>query len=249
MNDFLTGLQFLTRIRIANQNEWTPESFGRSVPYFPLVGGVIGMIVIAINYLLDSYLPSMGIYTPPHVLTAILTAAPIVITGGLHCDGFMDTVDGIFSGRSRDRILEIMKDSRVGANGVTAFVVLIMLKWSLIADITPNLLPLALFAAPVIGRMAMVLGIVSFPYARSEGMGKAFAQYAGKKSLLLAAIFTMLLVVPLGSAAIISGIAALAIAYVLFYRISLVLTGLTGDVYGAITEITEVLVLLVFLFA
>lgn len=249
MKDFLTGLQFLTRIRVANQTEWTPESFGRSVKYFPLVGGVIGMILIAINHLLDGYLPLMGIYTPPHVLTAILTAAPIIITGGLHCDGFMDTIDGLFSGRSRERILEIMKDSRVGANGVTAFIVLIMLKWSLIADIPSTMLPLALFAAPVIGRLAMTLGIILFPYARSEGMGKAFAQYADKKSLYIAAVFTLLLIVPLGKQAIVSCVVAVLTAYVFFYRITFVLGGLTGDIYGAIAEITEVLVLLVFLFA
>lgn len=207
------------------------------------------MILIAVHYLLDGYLPLQGIYTPPHVLTVVLTILPILITGGLHCDGFMDTVDGLFSGRSRERMLEIMKDSRVGAHGVTAFVLLIMLRWSLIADIQPVMLPLALFAAPVVGRLAMALGIILFPYARPEGIGKAFAQYADKKSLCIAAVFTLLLVVPLGSQAIISCLIVLFIAYLGFCRITHILGGLTGDIYGAATEVAEILVLLIFLFA
>lgn len=248
MQNFITGLQFLTRIRIAGQSQWQPESFGRSVKYFPLVGGVIGVILVALNYIIDGYLPVLGVYLPPHVFATLLTAVPIFITGGLHCDGFMDTMDGLFSGRSRERQLEIMKDSRVGANGVTAFVLLILLKWSLIADIAPTLIPLALFAMPVLGRFAMVIAITSFPYARPEGMGKAFAQYAGKTSLILAALFVLLLIVPLGKQAIISG-GVVVLFTILFARyVTGILGGLTGDIYGAITEIAEILVLTVFLF-
>ena len=248
MQNFITGLQFLTRIRVVGQSEWNPESFGRSVKFFPLVGGVIGVILVALNYIVDGYLPVLGVYLPPHVLATLLTAMPILITGGLHCDGFMDTMDGLFSGRSRERMLEIMKDSRVGANGVTAFVLLLLLKWSLIVDIAPTLLPLALFSMPVLGRLAMVVAITIFPYARPEGMGKAFAQNAGKTSLLIALFFAMLLIVPLGLQAILSG-AAVIIFTLLFARyVTSILGGLTGDIYGAITEITEILVLTFFLF-
>ncbi|MDD4600268.1 Adenosylcobinamide-GDP ribazoletransferase [bioreactor metagenome] len=247
MHEFITGLQFLTRIKVTNQSEWLPDSFGRSVKFFPLIGAVIGMLLVAINYIIDCYLPELGIYCPPHVLATILTAAPILITGGLHCDGFMDTMDGIFSGRSRERKLEIMKDSRVGANGVTAFTLLILLKWSLLTDIAPSVLPLALFSMPVLGRFAMVIGITVFPYARPDGMGKAFAQHAGRTTLVIAALLTLILIIPLGKLALLGGVAVIVFALLFAKYATKMLGGLTGDVYGAMTELAEILVLVTFL--
>ncbi|MGI6091394.1 MAG: adenosylcobinamide-GDP ribazoletransferase [Veillonellaceae bacterium] len=248
MNDFITGLQFLTRIKIADQSDWMPDSFGRSVKFFPVIGAIIGMILVAVNYIIDGWLPAIGFYMPPHVLATILTAVPILLTGGLHCDGFMDTMDGIFSGRSKERKLEIMKDSRVGANGVTTFILLILLKWSLITDIAPSLLPLALFSMPVLGRFAMVIGITAFPYAKPDGIGKAFAQHANSRSLIIAAIFTILLLIPLGKQALLSFAAVVVFTVVFAKYLTKILGGLTGDVYGAVTELTEVIVLLMFLF-
>ena len=80
VHDFLTGLQFLTRINLARQTSWSPESFGRSVRYFPLVGVIIGMILASLNLLASSYLPST-------VLAALLITLEIILTGGLHGDG------------------------------------------------------------------------------------------------------------------------------------------------------------------
>jgi adenosylcobinamide-GDP ribazoletransferase len=248
MQDFITGLQFLTRIRIINQTEWSPERFGRSVKYFPLVGAVLGLLLSFCAHLLLSLLPSIGIYIPPHVIAAILLILAIILSGGLQCDGFMDTMDGIFSGRSRERMLEIMKDSRIGANGVMAFTLLVLIKWSLLLDISPMNLPLALFVMPIFGRLAMVIGITLFPYARPDGIGKAFALYANRKSLLVALILTVLLILPLSSKAMIGlGLTGLA-AYLASSYVTRILGGLTGDVYGALTEIIELLVLFVFLF-
>ncbi len=248
MQDFITGLQFLTRIRIARQTEWSPESFGRSVKFFPLIGGILGMVLLACYHVMEGYLPLLGVYLPPHVLTTLLVMATIVLTGGLHCDGFMDTMDGIFSGRSRERMLEIMKDSRVGANGVVAFMLYILLKWSLLIDVSPVSLPTALFVMPVVARLAMVIGITTFPYARPEGIGKAFAQYADSRTLLIAAAFTLLLIVPLGKQAIICSIVGILFAMGFARYVTKLLGGLTGDVYGAITDLTELVVLLVYLF-
>jgi len=248
MKDFFIGLQFLTRIRLITQTEWSLESFGKSVKYFPLIGLVIGSILSLFAYFFIFYLPTQSILIPNHVITTALLILSIFITGGLHCDGFMDTMDGVFSGRSRDRMLEIMKDSRVGANGVTAFTMLFLSKWSLLLDMPPENLVTALFVMPIISRLGMVMGITLFPYARPDGMGKAFAQYADKKSLMIAILSTFIFVVPLGIISIISMI-IVAIFTILFCKyITNVLGGLTGDVYGALTELSEVLVLVVFLF-
>ena len=239
MKDFFTGLQFLTRIRLVEQNDWSPDSFGRSVKYFTLIGAIIGLILAGLNYVLSQFLPS-------HVLAAVLIIAEIVLTGGLHCDGFMDTADGVFSGRSRERMLEIMKDSRVGANGVVAFGLLLLLKYSLIIDMTPTMLFAALITMPVAGRMAMVISIASFSYARPEGMGKAFAQYAGRATLGVTAVVAIAVVAALGIRASISAGGAVVAGILAARYLATILGGLTGDTYGAVTELTELAVLLLF---
>lgn len=239
MKDFFTGLQFLTRIRLVDQTDWSPDSFGRSVKYFTLIGAIIGLILAGMNYILSQFLPS-------HVLAAVIIIVEIVLTGGLHCDGFMDTADGVFSGRSRERMLEIMKDSRVGSNGVVAFGLLLLLKYSLIIDMTPTMLFTALITMPVAGRMVMVISVTSFPYARPEGMGKAFAQYANRTTLCITAVVAGAVVVPLGiQAAICAGGAVVAGILTARYFAN-ILGGLTGDTYGAVTELTEVAALLLF---
>lgn len=246
MNEFLVGLQFLTRIRFVSQSDWTAESFGKSVKYFPLVGAVLGAILAGCAYLFYSLLPSVGFVFPAHIAASLLLLLSVLLTGGLHCDGFMDTMDGVFSGRSRERMLEIMKDSRVGANGVMSFTLLALCKWSLLLDLSPAEAVTALFVTPLISRTAMVMGITLFPYARPEGMGKAFAQYADKRSLLVASFLAILFVVPSGLLAM-CGMAFVAVFAAIFCRfITKVLGGLTGDVYGALTELSELLVLAIF---
>jgi len=91
---FLVGLQFLTRISLVTQEEWKLEDFGRSVKYFPLIGTVLGLVYAGFAYLLLQLLPGYGIKLPHHLTTAFLLILPPLMTGGLHCDGFMDTMTG-----------------------------------------------------------------------------------------------------------------------------------------------------------
>lgn len=268
MRAFFIGLQFLTRISIVEQKDWCEKDFADSVRYFPLIGLVLGIIYTAFAALLMSFLPQNGILLPHHVVAAILLILPILLTGGLHCDGFMDTMDGLFSGRSRERMLEIMKDSRVGANGVFAFVLLMIFDWSILLDLLQSawLFP-ALFAMPIISRLMMVVAISAFPYARPVGMGKAFKD-GGTKSVLYGAFFyTLILVffpgvaadflgiIPLDAAGLSSWLLSMtavifaALLFTIFFASYATrhLGGLTGDVYGAITTLTETLVLLSFL--
>lgn len=235
-NDFFTALQFLTRLKIVRQTAWSMEGFGRSVKYFPVVGAVIGCFLVTTAFYLKKFFPA-------HAAAALLVVTGIVITGGLHCDGFMDTVDGIFSGRTRKKMLEIMKDSRIGANGAAGFFCLLLCRWSLYLDMPFSKLLAAVFIAPVIGRQAMVMAITCFPYARPAGIGKAFAEFADKKSLLVAAGFSLAAVLPWGLPAAVGLSTGLAVAVLAAYYISRLLGGLTGDVYGALTELTEVVVL------
>ena len=101
MNNFFVGLQFLTSLKIVKQTEWSLESFGKSVKYFPLIGAVLGIIMASFYFIAIKYLPLVHIYLSHNFLAILLFTLSIILTGALHCDGFMDTADGVFSGRSK----------------------------------------------------------------------------------------------------------------------------------------------------
>lgn len=240
MNSFLIGLQFLTRIHLVKQTVWTAEDFGRSTRFFPLVGLVLGICYAFAAWLL---LYTLGMRS---LTAALLLILPLLLTGGLHADGFMDTADGVFSGRERARKLEIMKDSRVGAFGVVSFVMLMFVQFALLSDMAWPLLVPALFVMPIIGRLAMVLAVACFPYAREDGMGKTFADMADRSTVVIAALTTAVLVLPWGVLATAALVVGTLFAFLFCRMMTNILGGVTGDVYGAATVLTETLVLAVF---
>ncbi len=235
MKSFITALQFLTRIRLVSQPDLTIEDFGRSVRCFTLVGLVLGSIQFLIGSVLISFL---GI---SYVTAAIFVLLPILLTGGLHCDGFMDTVDGLFSGRSRERMLDIMKDSRTGSFGVVAFGCCLLLDFALVLDLgaAPTVLLVALFVLPVFGRMAMVLAVAAFPYARPEGMGKAFHELAGQGTVAFAGAVAIVCAAPWGPGTLLALAVAILFGLAFDRYAAGRLGGLTGDLYGATEKLTE----------
>lgn len=239
IDDFLTGLQFLTGLRLTDRTKWSENAFGRSVGYFPLVGLIIGAFLAGFYYLAISLIPKA-------VLAVLVIILAVILTGGLHCDGLMDTADGIFSGRNRERILEIMKDSRIGSNGVIAFVLIVLLKLSVIITLEINEAIILLLLMPVVGRMAMVIVIMIFPYARPEGTGRVFAERADRYALALAFCTTLLI---FGATnyllAWIGLFGALIFAIFFGYYVYRLIGGLTGDVYGAVTEVAETIFILI----
>ena len=253
LDNFFIGLQFLTRISIVKQTIWTEESFGRSVKFFPAVGAVLGfsyaVIVFLLNLIFGDNLSMLK--------GAVVLISMVVLTGAIHCDGFMDTFDGLFSGRDRDRILEIMKDSRVGAFGVVSFVMLSISEFATLTELARlslQTLIAAIYSAPIIGRMMMVITIGSFPYARPEGMGKAFAKYTTQSTMIFAMVETLLLLSPLvfWSSTLIKSVSLsliLSLSFTLYFGKFAIkkIGGVTGDIYGAVTTIVELLVLLSFL--
>ena len=127
IRDFFTCLEFLTRIRVTKREEWFPDDFARSVPFFPWTGLVMGVLQWG-ALVVGLWLQLSGL-----LLGIFLTLTELFFLGTLMYDGFMDTCDGIFSGRTRARKLEIMQDSHVGANAVLGAVLLILGKVSLFA--------------------------------------------------------------------------------------------------------------------
>ena len=253
MESFLIGLQFLTRIFIIKQSVWTEKSFGESVKYFPLVGAVLGIfyatIIFALNFLTAGNLPTFT--------GATGFALMIILTGGIHCDGLMDSADGLFSGREREKILQIMKDSRAGAFGVVSLVLVAAIEISTLAELARLSiwwLCAAIYSAPIIGRLMMVVTIGAFPYARAEGMGKAFAQFTTRRTIIFAAGEAILLLLPLIFVSEIFFLSAAAASLVaLFVTIKFArfstekIGGVTGDIYGAVTILAEMFALITFL--
>lgn len=240
MNSFLIALQFLTRINLVKQSSWSMENFGKSVVCFPLVGLCIGFLMYGVYYALNDYLEMQ-------LLALILVIFEFLLTGGLHADGFMDTCDGIFSGRDRERKLEIMKDSCVGSNAVVGFVFLTLLKWQLIYHLPEDGMFMALVAMPLLSRYSMTLSIKLFVYARPEGMGKAFAEFSPAQTVAFTTAMTI------GAAAffdlfyfVFLGITVLSNLWLNRF-ITKELGGTTGDTYGFVCEVSELIFLLAFI--
>ncbi|WP_068615497.1 adenosylcobinamide-GDP ribazoletransferase [Paenibacillus tuaregi] len=266
---FLAAFQFLSRFPVRTELDFTPELLKRSTRYYPMVGAAIGVVLSLISCLLAQVLPGL-------VSAVIVLIVWVYLTGGLHLDGWMDTADGLLSYRSRDKMLEIMKDSRVGAMGVIACVLLLLLKTALIASLLEQAaLPAALLTAPLWSRWFMVYAMAAWPQARGpEGLAGRFggmryksALLAGLWALVLSAAGLGLCVfigygagldldlgsgsssgsgwIKLGILWIVLPLAAWSVGTYVSSRISRKLGGLTGDVYGALNEGLEVLLLLI----
>jgi adenosylcobinamide-GDP ribazoletransferase len=208
------------------------------VGYFPLVGVLIGGLLVGFDYLLAFFLP-------PNVTAALVLTGWILCTGALHLDGLLDSCDGLFGGRTPADRLRILRDERVGAFAVIGAVLLLLVKFQALAALSHR--SAALCLAPVLGRWGMAVAVVAFPYARTEGLGRALKDHARCNQVLLASAIA---VVAAWIAAAWLGLLIILVSGVLmFFFTRFVLTrlpGLTGDIYGAVCELLEVLVLLSF---
>jgi adenosylcobinamide-GDP ribazoletransferase len=238
---FLIALQFLTILPLRIRGEIAPEDFGRSLLYFPVVGLLLGLALAGTALLAHSL---------PHPVTAVLILIlSVVLTGGLHLDGFADTCDGFYGRRSREKILEIMRDSRVGAMGVTGIVCLLALKGTLIAGLPPHALGKSLVLMAVFGRWSQVLVCRTSRYARPEGKARDFVEHAGTAELLAGTVFAVALFLFLMrlKGLVLFVLSLLPLVLFLYYT-RRKLGGVTGDVIGAANEIAEVTVLFLSMF-
>lgn len=236
---FLVALRFLTVIPTPGAVEPTPEATGRSVSYFPLVGLGLGLGLWGLDFLL-------GFVFPAVLVNALLVVALVIVTGALHLDGFMDTCDGLAAGRTVEQRLEIMKDSGVGSYGVAGGISLLLLKYAALSAIPAAVRPAALVTMPVLGRWAMVYAVYAFPYARpTGGMGRAFTEHAkGLRFLVATLIMLAIAVTFLGTGSIALMAASWVASWALGNFLARRLGGLTGDTYGAVNEVVELLALL-----
>ncbi len=236
MKRLLLSITFLTRLPIPLGKNISNEDMGKTTPFFPLVGIFIGLLLVGINYILSFILPGFAI-------NIIIIVSIIVITGGFHLDGLMDTCDGFFSGKDRERTLEIMHDSRIGAMGAIGAICIFALKFAFLNAVNAENKLKALLLFPMFGRWSMVFAISFFPYAGTKpGLGSLFVKHAKKSYMFWATIPVIILSVPLlrwRAFPII--IVIFLITWLIGRRFSNKLGGLTGDTYGAINEIIETL--------
>jgi adenosylcobinamide-GDP ribazoletransferase len=175
------------------------------------------------------------------VVLAVVLAA---LTGGLHLDGFADVFDALGGGRGdRVRMLEIMRDSRIGAHGAAALTFLLIAKVAALAQVAERRDLLTLLAFPTIARWLAAVLVVLFPYARTEGIGRAFNGEAGRVQVVAATVIAMVAVGVLGPALILPALGAAAVVLGFAFWLRRRLGGLTGDVYGAAIELGEVVML------
>lgn len=236
MKYFLFALYQLTRLPLPKL-PYDEKTCGRSTSFFPAAGLVIGAMLAALWW-------ASGWFFPVYVQAALLIIGMVILTGGMHLDGFMDCADGLFSGRSRDRKLEIMRDSRVGAFGVIGVICLLIFKYSLFLEMHQQLVIRVLPVIPALSRWGITLAIAAFPYARDEGLGKVYSSHTGIKEIFWATIFAGAVAVAiLGPAGLLFMVLSGAVAYLAGRKIAWELGGLTGDTYGFINEILEVVLL------
>jgi len=229
MRHFLGAFSFLTIIPVHVELDNKP---GRIFAYFPLVGLVIGMVLVGIKL----------IPVRDGLSSLLVLVAWVAMTGGLHLDGFADSCDGLFATADVEHRLEIMKDPRVGTWGVVGLVLLLLGKFVLIGEVDTWLLVLA----PVLGRTAMPMAAFALPYARKEGVGGYFREGLGISQVAAAGIICMIIVGlvawRLGWETTIIIVVVPAVVFVCGYWAAGRLGGgITGDVYGALCEITELI--------
>lgn len=252
----LAAFQFLSRLPVPVSLQYNDELFRRSTVFYPLVGAVLGMLLAGAAWLLTS----LGV--SPEVSAVLLLTLWVALTGALHLDGLMDTADGVLSGRSRERMLEIMKDSRVGAMGVVVCVLQLLLKWVLLTEAMEGSLTerLPLLAVVLVwSRWYMVAALAGWPYARAAGSGGLGGMFQGvalpqlmlSLGLSAALSWSVLLLLPewslLKTAAELMVLLAATAAggWMMSRYLSRKLGGLTGDTYGAMNELLETLLLFV----
>lgn len=236
-----TAIRFLTIVPVFWRAEDDPHQFNKCLPFFPVVGAIIG----AVGYL-GTYISLL--FFPQQVVAVVSLIYLAFISGFLHLDGLADSADGLLSSRPREDCLNIMKDSRTGAMGVVVVVCVLLAKYSALSSMTPENLCLAIFFMPLAGRSAILFSMARLPYAKPEGgLGRLFYSDSSKTAALIAFLSLIILLgvlVPLQFFVVIIAIIAVNLIFGRWCR--RILGGATGDTLGAVCELTEAITAIAF---
>lgn len=233
----ILGIQFLTRIPINKPVEFNKDNIKDSLFFFPFIGMFIGGIASLVFYLTAQFNLDIAAF-----LTVITL---VVLTGGLHIDGLSDMLDGFLSNKDTEKTLEIMKDSRIGAFGVIGIVLLILGKYIIIKNLPMDMWLLIMFS---VANSRFIAGMIisNKRTARKGGLGELFHNSNPKNHIVYSGIIYILMLLFLNISYIIPLIITLIFAEIVSLWSNKKIGGLTGDVYGAIMEVSEVVSLLSF---
>ena len=246
MKRFISILQFMTRIPI-NIDTGFDEEFHKTITYFPLVGLVLGVLIYIIGLV-------SGIFFDSFITSIIVTLALVILTGGLHIDGLGDTFDAIYSYRDKERMLEIMKDSRLGTNSLLAIIFLILLKIGFIYSIINNNLLWTVIFMPVVARLGVIVMMYKTVTPRENGMGNLFIGKVSTSMFTIAILYTIILMIGISKLILLAStfeammlISTIIILFVfnnLFKKhIYKKIDGVTGDILGCTIELGELIYL------
>ena len=235
MKDLRLAIAFLTIFPVAPDGD---HHMGPARAHFPLVGLALGGVLAGLDSVARHVMPAP-------VAGALLVTALLVMTRALHTEGLLDACDALFGGFSTARRLEILRDPHVGAFAVVGGICLLLLKWTLLTGMPEGLRPALLLLFPCLSRCGMLTTMVAFPYVRQQGAGTSFQ--AGARGWQIAfgvATAAAAGVLLQGVAGLILLATTILVSLALGRWITRLLGGMTGDTYGAVNEVAEVIVLL-----
>ena len=231
------ALGFLTILPVIDNRRASDDAVAASFEWFPIVGFVLGLALCGEDLILS--------YAFGQVMRSVLVVLSlIVITGAVHLDGLADTADALGAGRNRERALEILQDSRIGAFGATAIFFDLILKILALSTLAGSSRYFALILAPGLARYAMVLVSRQIDYLRSAGAGSTLLAYRGgrlRHKIVFVLPFVFVVAAKFQGAKAFVVTIAVTIAMRLFYRRWL--GGVTGDLIGGCGELVEIAVL------
>jgi adenosylcobinamide-GDP ribazoletransferase len=234
----LFTVQFLTAVPLRIKLDVDGKDLGKGLAFAPLIGLFVGGI-LALLYKGLSYL------FPISITAVFLIVSYIILTGGLHFDGLGDTFDGVFSNRPRQKVLEIMHDSRIGTNAALVMISIILIDVAFFMNINSGMMLKTLILMPVAGRIGCLIGAGFSRYARSdESLGKPFVDYCTKKEVLIGVVIYFAAFFMTGGReyALLSSVPVIS-SLLLTKYFSSKIGGITGDILGAICEINQALFL------
>ncbi|MFH1797804.1 MAG: adenosylcobinamide-GDP ribazoletransferase [Candidatus Omnitrophota bacterium] len=236
MKYFLVAVQFLTILPVKIRSKVSEGDLGKSLSYFPLAGLVIGLLLAVVV--------NIFIFLPDLVKAAFVLIVSVCVTGAIHLDGFADTCDGFYASLSKEKVLEIMRDSHLGAMGMIGVVCILLLKFTLITAIPKDILWKGLIVMAVFSRWCQVLACYVSRYARVEGKARPFVRYDSKGEFLIASLLTILIFLLLMG---VNGLVLFAFSLLpillLINYIKHRIGGMTGDTIGAVSECAEAVIL------
>jgi adenosylcobinamide-GDP ribazoletransferase len=240
-DELRASILFLTRLRYGPAMPLDGAAVARAAWAFPIAGILVGLIGAVV------YLFAHRLGLPPWPSAALSVAATMAVTGCLHEDGLADTADGFGGGRTRELKLEIMRDSRIGAYGVCALVLTTLLRVSALASLADaSLVVAALIAAHGAARATLPVFMYFVPPARQEGLSASAGQPPRDGVIAAAVLGIVIVALCLGPALAIAALILLVAVIALLAWLSLAqIDGQTGDVLGAVEQISEIAILLV----